>query len=205
MKKKLIMACFLLASASTFAQNEVGSFNLQPKAGVNIATMTNSDGGESRIGFVAGAELEYQATSLFSVTAGALYSQQGVKSDDDDITETIKMDYVNIPILANIYVAKGLAVKAGIQPGFRVNDKVKVKGGGVSAEMSLEDALHAAGDDDISVKNIDFAIPVGISYQCKHLQFDARYNFGITSAISGDGESTKNSVLQITVGYKFKL
>ena len=199
------MACFLLASASTFARNEVGSFSIQPKVGINIATMTNSDGGESRIGFVAGAELEYQATPIFSVTAGALYSQQGIKSDDDDITETIKMDYVNIPILANVYVAKGLAVKAGIQPGFRVNDKVKVNGGGVSAEMGLEDVFHAAGVDNVNVKNVDFAIPVGISYQCNNLQFDARYNFGITSAISADGESTKNSVFQITVGYKFKL
>ena len=112
------MACFLLASASTFARNEVGSFSIQPKIGINIATMTSLDGTDPRDGFVGGAELEYQATPIFSLTAGALYSQQGIKFDDDDITETIKMDYVNIPILANVYVAKGLAVKAGIQPGF---------------------------------------------------------------------------------------
>ena len=43
------------------------------------------------------------------------------------------MDYVNIPILANFYVAKGFAVKVGIQPGFLVNDKVKVSSNGVSA------------------------------------------------------------------------
>ena len=82
MKKKLIMACFLLASASTFAQNEVGSFSIQPKVGINIATMTSLDGTDPRDGFVGGAELEYQATPIFSVTAGALYSQQGIKFEN---------------------------------------------------------------------------------------------------------------------------
>lgn len=52
MKKNLIIVCLLFASVSTFAQHAVGSFNIQPKIGLNIATMTNSDGGDSRIGFV---------------------------------------------------------------------------------------------------------------------------------------------------------
>ena len=45
----------------------------------------------------------------------------------------IKMDYINVPVLLNVYVTKGLAVKAGIQPGFKVNSKVKVSASGASA------------------------------------------------------------------------
>ena len=195
------MACFLLASASIFAQNKVGSFNLQPKAGINVATITNSDGGESRIGFVAGAELEYQATPIFSVSGGLLYSQQGIKFKDtevdghDDVDGTIKMDYVNIPVLANIYVSKGLALKVGVQPGFLINHKLKVKAGGVSAEADI---------DGSSVKDVDMSIPFGISYCYKNIQLDARYYLGMSKVFSDDG-SVKNSVLQITLGYKFKL
>jgi len=205
MKKNLIIASLLFVSASTFAQHAVGSFNIQPKVGFNMATMTNSDGGDSRIGFVGGAEFEYQATPIFSITAGALYSQQGIKSTGEGVTGTIKMDYVNVPILANFYVAKGFAVKAGIQPGFLVNDKVKVEVNGTSAEVDLEKALRSGGMEDAKVKDIDFSIPVGISYENNQLIMDARYNFGVTKAITGNGESTKNNVFQITLGYKFAL
>ena len=56
---------------------------------------------------------------------------------------TIKMDYINVPVLLNVYVTKGLAVKAGIQPGFKVNSKVKVSASGASAEVDLEKAFKA--------------------------------------------------------------
>lgn len=166
--------------------------------------MTNSDGSDPRIGFVAGAEFEYQTTDVLSLSFGALYSQQGVKGNSDGIDGTIKMDFVNVPILLNAYETKGLAVKLGIQPGFKVNSKVKVSGGGASAEVNLKQALEAGGVD-ADVKSFDFAIPIGLSYEYRNFQLDARYNFGLTKAIEADGESTKNSVFQITLGYKFDL
>lgn len=205
MKKNLIIASLLFVSVSTFAQHAVGSFNIQPKVGVSMATMTNSDGGDSRIGIVGGAEFEYQAAPTFSITAGALYSQQGIKATGDGITGTIKMDYMNVPILANFYVGKGFALKAGIQPGFLVNDKVRIEANGFSAEVDLEKALRSGGMEDGKVKDIDFSIPVGFSYENNQLIMDARYNFGVTNAITGNGESMKNGVFQITLGYKFEL
>ena len=138
MRKTLLVAATLLLSVCANAQMAVGSWTLQPKAGVNIATMTNAENGKVRLGLVAGAELGYQASPLLSITAGALYSQQGVNSDVDiyysnsnsqpdvRMEMTFKMDYVNIPILVNFYVADGLAVKMGIQPGILINDKVKI-------------------------------------------------------------------------------
>ena len=180
MKRKILIAALLLASVGTFAQHEVGSLNIQPKIGLNIATMTNSDGSDPRVGFVVGAEAEYQATDLLSVTAGVLYSQQGIKADAFGIKSTFKMDYINVPILA------------------------KVSSGGTSAEMGIKEALRNAGVD-ASVKSFDLAIPVGLSYEYKNVQLDARYNWSVTKAISAAGENTRNSVFQITLGYKFAL
>ena len=166
--------------------------------------MTNDDDAITRIGLVAGAELGYQASSLLSISAGALYSQQGADSDSQGLNGTLKMDYVNIPILANFYVVDGLAFKVGIQPGFLINDKIKVSANGVSAEVGLKEAYKAAGfDADIS--SLDFAIPLGISYEFSHIVLDARYNLSLTKAISAYGESTKHSTFQITLGYKFGL
>ena len=216
MRKTLLVAAAMLLSVCANAQRAVGSWTLQPKAGVNIASMTNIENAKVRLGLVAGAELGYQASPLLSITAGALYSQQGVNSDVDiyysnsnsqpdvRMEMTFKMDYVNIPILANFYVADGLAVKMGIQPGILINDKVKISSNGVSAEMGLKESYRAA-NADVDIPSLDFAIPLCISYEFSNVVLDARYNLHLTNAISAIGESTKHSVFQITLGYKFKL
>ena len=208
MKKIVLVATALLLGVSTNAQNAVGSWSLQPKAGINVATMTNDDDAKIRVGLVAGAELEYQATPMLSISASALYSQQGAKAKVEGIDGTIKMDYVNVPILANFHVAQGLAVKVGIQPGFLINDKVEVSANGVdgkiSAEVELKESYRAVGID-ADIPSMDFAIPLGVSYEYSHVVLDARYNFSLTNAISVLGESTKHSVFQITLGYKFGL
>ena len=204
MKKNFIALAALLFSVSVNAQKAAGSWSLQPKAGINIATMTNDDDAKIRTGLVVGAELDYQATPQFSISAGALYSQQGSEAKVQGVSGTLKMDCVNVPILVNFHVANGLALKAGIQPGFLINDKVEVSSNGVSAEVGLKESYRAAGvDADIS--SLDFAIPLGISYEFSHVVLEARYNLSLTNAITVLGESTKHSVFQLTLGYKFGL
>lgn len=196
--KKFIASALMLfaASTATFAQHEVGSFTLQPKVGVNIASLTKSDGADPRIGLAAGVEGEYQATDIFSLSAGVIYSQQGNKYDfGQNVKFTNKLDYINIPIMANVYVVKGLAVKLGVQPAFNVNSKFSTVANvaGTETKKSV----------DKDVKSFDFSIPVGLSYEYNNVVLDARYNWGLTKI--ADGSDNKNSVFQITLGYKFDL
>ena len=197
MKKILLMAVVMLASVASYAQQAVGTFTLQPKIGMNVASLTKSDGADPRIGLAAGVEAEYQATDIFSISAGLIYSMQGNKYDYDvlgkkTVTKTNKLDYINIPILANVYVVKGLAVKLGIQPAFNVNDQIKT---------SVDEGSTTADVD--KAESFDFSIPVGLSYEYSNVVFDARYNFGVTKV--WDGGNPMNSVFQITLGYKFAL
>lgn len=192
MKKILLMAVVMLASVASYAQQAVGTFTLQPKIGMNVASLTKCDGCDPRIGLAAGVEAEYQATDIFSVSAGLIYSMQGNKAKEDGVTLTTKLDYINIPILANVYVTKGLAVKLGVQPAFNVSDKQKLSGGKASVES-----------EDVGAESFDFSIPVGLSYEYSNVVFDARYNFGVTNI--ADGGDSKNSVFQFTLGYKFAL
>ena len=192
MRKVIIMAVLMLASVATFAQRPVGSLTVQPKIGMNFATLTKADDSESRIGLVAGAELEYQLSDIFSISGGALYSQQGCEWSEDGSTMTNKIDYINIPLLANVYVVKNLAVKVGLQPAFNVNSKQKASKGDASAQDALD-----------GTKTFDCSIPVGLSYEYKNFVIDGRYNFGLTK-INKHADS-KNSVFQITLGYKFDI
>ena len=184
MKKFVLAAVMMLSSVATFAQHEEGSLTIQPRVGVNIANLTKNDGGKIRLGLAAGAELEYQVMDILSVSAGAMYSMQGAKKSG----ETAKLDYINVPVMANVYVVKGLAVKLGLQPGFKVNSKVDILG--VSANIP-------------GAKSVDLSLPVGLSYEYKNFVLDGRYNFGLTK-VNEIGDR-KNSVFQITAGYKFDI
>lgn len=192
----ILAAIVMMASTSVFAQHEVGSVTLQPRAGVNIANFTKANGADPRIGLAAGAELEYQMNSWVSLAGGVMYSMQGSKEERGGATATLQIDYLNVPIVANFYVLKGLAIKAGIQPGFKVSSKLKASSGGVSITGGLDEIIG-------KVKGFDLSLPVGLSYEVSNFVIDGRWNVGATKIFEGGDH--QHSVVQITLGYKFGL
>lgn len=213
MKKFFSLAVAMMLSALSFAQTETGSFFFAPKVGYNAASTTNKpDHYTSKLGLAVGVEVGYQMTDQFAFTVDALYSGQGAECETDTYWDPknpthyeskVSFDYLNIPILANYYIVKGLAVKAGIQPGFLVSAKRKEKG--IDHEGRNIEGTKETDIKDFS-NSIDFSIPVGLSYEWKNIILDARYIIGITninkSGKGFDGKNNKNSVFQLTLGYK---
>jgi hypothetical protein len=203
MKKLLFLASMMMLSMGAFAQFAPGTLSIQPKVGLNIANLSDLDNTDPRLGVVVGAELEYQFTDLLSLSAGALYSMQGCKSDngtslfgiDVNTKSTTKTDYLNIPILLNVYVTKGLAVKLGLQPGMNLSAKSKYEGSvaGYGGES----------EGDIDVQSFDLSLPIGVSYEISNFVIDGRYNFGLSKVF--ENADPKHSVFQITLGYKFDM
>ena len=197
MKKLLMMLVMATVAMTASAQNTLrdkGSFTLQPKAGVGIGTISGSwttIGGEkdkARIGFVAGLEGEYYAADWFGLAVGLNYAQQGFKFEAEDYKETTKLDYLNVPIVGNFYVAKGLALKTGFQFGFLMNAKIE--------DADIKDACE----------KLNLSIPIGISYEISNFVLDLRYNLGLTKTNKPDnGSKARSDLFQITVGYKFAL
>ena len=214
MKKIMMIAALMVATLSASAQNEVGKFTLKPMVGLNLASMTKADNSKMRVGVAAGVEGEYGVTENFGITAGLLYSMQGVKQSGSATInipvfgnvaftgdQTLKLDYLNIPILANYYIVKGLAVKAGIQPGFCVSKKMALKGTATNNGNTVDIDSNEKIEDGI--KSFQFAIPVGLSYEYQSFVLDARYNIYATKAMkSGD---SRHSLFTISLGYKFAL
>ncbi len=186
MKKLLVMAAMVLSSVGAFAQYQGGEITIQPKVGLSAASTTAS-GADFKAGFIGGVEGEYHFNKLIGLSVGVVYSQEGAKSKDAD--QKLKADYINVPVLANFYVANGLALKAGIQPGFKASSKLEVKGVSVT---------------DKSVNSVNFSIPIGISYEFSNICLDARYQVGVTDMFDMDG-SAKGQAFQLTLGYKFAL
>ena len=191
MKKFIIVAAFMMATIGAFAQHEVGSLTVQPRIGFSAADFNNTDDTKARVGMIAGAEFEYTLANKFSLGMGLNYSQQGAELDKTDVK--YKIDYLTVPIVANFYLFKGFALKAGIQPG--INLSSKIDGGKMSVDM------------DEAVNTFDFAIPVGLSYEFYNFVIDARYTFGVTKVFDQDviDLNSKNLTFQLSLGYKFSL
>ena len=219
MKKIMMIAAMMVATLGAVAQNEVGQLTLQPKVGMNISKITGSNL-NSKVGLVAGFEAEYGVAKNFGISLAALYSMQGAKKDlkannGTSVDVKFNLDYINIPVLAQYYIVPGLAVKAGIQFGFNVRNKVKV--GNTVAGIYLKDdcsmdefldvarALDKSIPSDAKFQKFDLSIPVGLSYEYEDFVLDARYNIGTSKLIKSDPDGSKNSVFQLTIGYKFEL
>ena len=206
MKKQILsMVVLMSTSLCSFAQNGVGSWSFMPKVGLNLATMTNDADAKIRPAFTLGGEFSYEAAPKVALSFGAMYSQQGCKTNVQGVDGTIKMDYINMPVIAAARVTNNLSIKVGLQPGFLINDKVKISSNGVSAEVGLEESYKNAGMD-VTLHKFDFSIPVGISYDLNNVQLELRYYAGLTKVLSvPSGDGVKNSVFQFTIGYKFGL
>ena len=179
MKKNLLLVvvCTLFVT-SAYAQER--GFGYGIKAGVNIAKVTNM-GVDSKVGFTGGFFVDYRFSKVFALSADILYSGQG----GDDTREKLKTDNLNIPILANLYLAKGLAFKTGLQPGFVMGAKID--------DTPVTDGCNT----------VTFAVPVGLSYTFScGLLFDVRYQIGLSNVFK-EQDKYRNGVFSIMAGWRF--
>ena len=205
MKRLMILTAVLLTTVVAKAQYEEGDFTVKPKVGMNIATLSDADKSITDLHF--GLEAEYMVTDNFSLGLGAILSNQGAKYDyldeDGQNKYTVDLDYVHVPILASYYVLPGLAVKAGIQPGFKMRAKAKL----YDATVDLDD-LYKVNQlftgEDIKVSKFDLSIPVGVSYEYKNVVLDARYNWGLIKVMNV-GDAFYNRCFMLSLGYKLQL
>ena len=175
MRKMMMIAVMAIVAMTASAQNTLrdnGAFTLQPKVGLGLGSFSGEYvkvAGESdpktRVGFLVGVEGEYYINSWFSAALGLNYAQQGWKVDD----VAAKLDYLNVPLTADFYVAPGLALKTGVQLGFLMNAK--------SGDSDMKDLCNKT----------NFSIPIGVSYEISNFVLDIRYNVALSKVNKYDG------------------
>ena len=196
---KRLEVTIMMVSTCVFAQHAPGSLTLQPRIGFSAADFNNTYDTKARVGLVVGPEFEYTLSNRFSLAFGLNYSQQGTELKDYDVKA--KFDYLTIPVVANVYLFKGFALKAGVQPGINISAKAEING----KESDINEDF---------VNSFELAIPVGLSYEFRNFVLDARYVFGVTKIFDEDKINkagfefdlgSKNLGFQLTLGYKFTL
>ncbi len=198
MKKILMLVMAVVTCMTVNAQNEEGETTVMLKGGMNFATLAGDPDAKFKIGYAVGLELEYGLAEKWGLVGGVQYSLQGEKDDKHDMN--LKLGNINVPLLAQYYIVKGLAVKAGLQLGFLVSKKATVQG-----ENYDYDKLEALGLIPSDFRKFDLAIPMGLSYELGGFVLDARYNLGLICIFKESAnysDTYRNSVIQLTLGYK---
>lgn len=231
MKKLATLAAGLLAATAMMAQPAAGTFSITPKVGIGASTLSNDAYGrmytiktgkhstqfvkaetEPALEVEAGVELGYQLPRRFGLSAGVFYAQQGAKREKSggwnnsafqvEDKSHLDLDYINIPVLANFYVWRGLTLKVGLQAGILLaaEDHIDVNGG-ASADGFSD---HRTLDVKSQCNPVDIAIPVGIAYEFDSgIMLEGRANLGVNDLYKHSHGC--NVGLQLTIGYKFKM
>ena len=224
MKKVFLIAAMIVATLSANAQAEPGTLTIQPHVGGSAGMFTNSDGQvidktavdierDANGGGIIGVELEYQVAKRLGIAAGVNYMQAGTAWKDVDKNgykyKDMKLETgcVSVPVVANFYLCKGLALKSGVQFNFLTNAKLKATSEKTDGNFTSKVEYDRKVMD--SFNKFDVAIPVGLSYEFKvPIVIDFRYNIGLTKINKDDifkDRNCKSHTCTITVGYKFKL
>ena len=206
MKKQLFcLAMCAMMTHSAIAQNDKAKLSLIPRVGLSLSSLTHQDiyagfndgstksEGKWKPGVAAGLDVEYMIANPVGISVGLLYQMQGCHHTgvDDMPKWDTTLGYLNLPILAHLYVGNGLSIETGIQPGLLLHKK---------------DDVYVSG-----YKSMDFAIPVGIGYEFSNgWSVDARYNWGLNQISKlvdkmgdkGDGMEVYNRSFRITIGYR---
>ncbi len=172
--KTMVLAFGLLAITTVEAQK------IGVRAGANMATITGKDvsGVKSMTSFYAGVYKEFAVVpELFFIQPELQYSMQGYKANDTNYT----IGYLQLPVMARVYMLKTISLEAGPQIGYKINDNLEN-----NDDLNSFDASVAGG--------LGFNFPMGLS-------LSARYVHGLTN-IYKDTDA-KHQVIQLGASFKF--
>jgi hypothetical protein len=193
---KHLIKVFII-SLITFSTIQAQGVSFGVKAGFNFASLNgdNVSGLDGRTGFHAGGIAKLGVSKLFAVQPEIVFSSQGFTDSQGQLKVTGKLDYINIPVLADFTVAKGLSLQGGPQLGISITDEVE--SGGQTMPIGAE--------------SMDFSAVFGAQYRFKiGLILQARYAAGLSNIIGEDtieGVSVKtdakNAVFSLSAGMLF--
>ncbi|WP_100615889.1 porin family protein [Confluentibacter citreus] len=185
MKKLLLSAVIAVLAMNNVNAQEV---KFGAKAGVNFASLSGDDVEDldGRTSFHIGGVANIAISEKFAIQPELVYSSQGFTVSESGVDVTGKLDYINLPILADFSVAEGFSIQAGPQIGFNITDKVEAEG----------------ESESLDAESIDLGAAFGVQYKMETgLFFQARYVLGFSEII--EDVDAKNNVLSLSVGYFF--
>lgn len=230
MRHFLTSILLLAASLTAHAQYQAGDMFVYPRIGFAITNLTNNNiyynmdskelDSKAKAGLTVGVEAERFISAPLSVSAGVMYTNQGHKYPDYGVDDKnaktfwncedskVTMHYLQVPVMLNLYVADGLAFKAGVEMGYLLHSKAQsvMTDGIIDSDNNYvvkTTERQSAKNTDI-YRRFDLSIPMGASYEYMHFVLDLRYHLGLAN-LSKVEKNMHSSVVTFTLGYQFEL
>jgi hypothetical protein len=212
MKKYVILVYLISVACLTKAQDDdkkmKSDMGLLFFMGINNSSLSGDDNyNGSLMGFLAGAGIKLANLSKsWDVRSELLYSQQGGKSTYGSDTyggkSTLRLNYINLGILAHYQSNNGFFAEAGLQPGLLVSAKKKSSFTGYGGGQGPETA-----DVKKDLNSLSLGVPIGAGYVFKK-KFGVSVRFvpgllNINKKIDGGSSEMKpkNFVLSARISY----
>lgn len=175
-----ILVFFVSLAVSAVGYSQPG-FRGSAILGLNLAQLDGDiKAGYRKAGLTAGLKVAFDIKDKLEGNVELLFSQRG-SSDRifrDDITQTIKLNYVELPIYLSYrdwYIEKDQYYKMAGQLGFSV--------GGLTSARLIN--INDISSEDFNNRDISFLIGATYSFT-KHFGFTARYSRSFNKVLEDD-------------------
>ena len=214
------------AAYSTPGSNSNSSVHFGFRAGLNLSdvqgdavnTFTSLAGyapngtitRQMRPGFYAGFYATLPIGPSFAIEPGISYSEKGTVLQgkvpvpaldflNTKLTGTARLAYIDVPVLAKVFITPGFYVYAGPQASFLVSGKARVEAGALGFSAFKQDF-----DISNQLRKVDFAAVAGLGYQFENgLGLSAGYDYGLTSLDTNNRFNAQNRVIKAGLNYSF--
>lgn len=184
-KKTFLIALLAFFGTIVNAQNV---FKFGVAGGLNLSKINSEESSKSITGFHGGLITEIKLPIELGVEVDVLYSTkggtfEGLNSKLETVELKNELTYIDIPVVAKLYILKVLNLQAGPQFSY------------------LMGAKFDGTDNKENLNSIDLGIVAGIGLDITKLHTAVRYNYGLTEIGAGGG---KNNMIQLSVGFWIK-
>jgi opacity protein-like surface antigen len=194
------------------------STSLGIKGGLNFGHFTGEDSDidgterEMRLGFQAGAFLDLVLNPLFSLQPEVQFSQKGetFKAGDATISGTwkVQMDYIEVPVLAKIYVPTGPRTQPYVYAGPYIGWNINAETDEIYELGAFDLETGSDLEEDAQPWESGVALGAGLSQDLRNTRvfLDLRYTLGLTKAFdNGTYDDVFTGVLAVQLGIGAKL
>ena len=216
MRFSILLLAMLVVAPAALAQPSFGV-----KAGLNTATVffDDEDGfdapgvtKEPRLGLVAGVTADIPFTPTLGLRLEGLYAQKGFAIDfdiEDEIfgepvdaegKQTLRLDYVEVPVLINVMIpmqnALEIGVQGGVVPAFKINESVGCSGFEQEVDGETIDGcvdFEEENDEPLGIKSFDLGAALGATIGSGPFAVDLRYTLGLTDLNEDDADNFSNN------------
>ena len=200
MRARVLLLVSLMMSAASAAAAQGTSFGV--KGGVAFSTLSFDPSSEIsydlRSGLVVGGFVAFPLGSRLTIQPEGLFVQKGAKADDLGVSATIKLDYVELPVLVKYRIAGGPARSFHLLGGPSVAFKVSASSSATFGGTTIET------DNDDDIERLDYGVVAGAGMDAGRFTIDGRFTFGVANVNKEQDEpESRTRSVAILAGVRF--